>query len=372
MLTDKRVLVVDDSPVVRGFLKKLLTIGGAQVDEATGGQEGLARARTGTPHDLILLDLAMPDMDGIEALRQIRIENDTSAIVMVTGVGGVKSAVAAVREGADGYIEKRDISARSDRTEFHFALQQAITHRAGLVAQMQLQELKTDFYSMVTHDLRSPAAALQIVVTMLLGGDAGPISDEQRELLGIAENSVAEFLVLINDYLDFAKIDAGYLRLEVGDAELRGIVEASARLAGIQAQSKEQGLTLDLPNEPVFATVDADRLRQVLDNLLSNAIKYTPEGGQIRVQLRTDDGSAVFRVSDTGCGVPPDQLSILFAKYRRVRSGATQDTRGTGLGLLIVKEIVEAHGGMVHAESEGVPGKGTMLIVKIPLRVPES
>jgi signal transduction histidine kinase len=372
MLGDKRILVVDDSPVVRGFLRKLLTVGGARVDEAAGGQEGLARARAGTPYDLILLDLAMPDMDGIEVLRQIRIENDTTAIVMVTGVGGVKSAVAAVREGADGYIEKQDISASDDRIEFQFALEQAITQRAGLVAQRQLQELKTDFYSMITHDLRNPAAALQIAVTMLLAGDAGPISDAQRELLHHAENSVARLLALINDYLDFAKIDAGYLRLEVGEAELRGIVEASARLAGIQAQSKEQGLVLDLPSEPVIATVDADRLGQVLDNLLSNAIKYTPEGGQIRVELWTDDGNAVFRVSDTGCGVPPDQLSILFAKYHRVRSGAAQDTRGTGLGLLIVKEIVEAHGGTVQAESEGAPGLGATFVVKIPLRVPES
>jgi len=134
MLADKRVLVVDDSSVVRGFLKKLLTIGGAQVDEDTDGQERLARARAGTPYDLILLDLAMPDMDGIEVLKQIRIENDTTAIVMVAGVGRVKSAVAAVREGADGYIEEQDISASDDRIEFQFGLEQAIKHRAGLVA----------------------------------------------------------------------------------------------------------------------------------------------------------------------------------------------------------------------------------------------
>jgi CheY-like chemotaxis protein len=160
MLADKRVLVVDDSSVVPGFLKKLLTIGGAQVDEDTDGQERLARARAGTPYDLILLDLAMPDMDGIEVLKQTRIENDTTAIVMVTGVGGVKSAVAAVRVGADGYIEEQDISASDDRVEFQFGLEQAIKHRAGLVAQMQLQELKTDSYSMITHDLRSPAGRL--------------------------------------------------------------------------------------------------------------------------------------------------------------------------------------------------------------------
>ena len=108
-------------------------------------------------------------------------------------------------------------------------------------------------------------------------------------------------------------------------------------------------------------------LLQILDNLLSNAVKYTPEGGHITVQLRVEDGQAVFRISDTGIGIPPAQLPALFTKYHRVPGEATVGIYGTGLGLLIVKEIAEAHGGTVRAESEGVRRKGATFIVSIPV-----
>jgi len=282
-------------------------------------------------------------------------------------MGGIKAAAAAVRLGADGYIEKQDLSIDGDQTEFFYALEQALEHRAGLVAQKQLVQIKTDFYSMVTHDLRNPAGAVLLSLQLLLDGEGGELTPAQRELVGIAQDATERLHKLINDYLDFAKIDAGYLRLDLGEAELGDLVESSVRLAGLQAQAREQTLSLDLPSEPVYAVVDRERLKQVLENLISNAIKYTPKGGQITVQLRVEDSHAIFRVSDTGMGIPREQLPALFSKYHRVPGTATRAIRGTGLGLLIVKEIVEAHGGTVSAESEGVPGKGSTFTVRIPL-----
>jgi signal transduction histidine kinase len=105
----------------------------------------------------------------------------------------------------------------------------------------------------------------------------------------------------------------------------------------------------------------------VLDNLISNAVKYTPDAGRITVQLRSEAGQAVLRVSDTGQGIPPTELSALFTKYHRLPGEATRGIHGTGLGLLIVKEIVEAHGGSVSAASEGIPGRGATFTVRIPL-----
>jgi len=370
MFTDKRILIVDDSPVARRFLCKLLVEQGAKVDEASNGREGLALNSAEGRYDLILLDLLMPDIDGIEVLQRIREVDDTSAIVMVTGAGGVKSAIAAVRRGADGYVEKRDISVGGDTTGFLYALERAIERRAGVIAQKQLQEIRADFYSMVTHDLRSPTSSVSIAINMLLDGDVGPITADQHELLVIAQESTEKLLNLINDYLDFARINAGYLRPDLRETELRGLVEISAHLARLQARPRRQTLTLDLPAEPVHGCVDAERFKQVLDNLLSNAIKYTPEGGEISVQLRVEGKEAVFQVRDTGMGIPPEQLPALFAKYHRLPGKAAARIPGAGLGLLIVKEIVQAHGGAVHAESGGVPGKGTTFIVRIPLDQP--
>jgi signal transduction histidine kinase len=367
---DKRFLAIDDSVAVRNYLRTILTRQGASVDVAANGREGLEMCTGGEGYDLILLDLILPDLNGIDVLKRIRQEDDETAVVILTGAGGVKSAIAAVQHGADAYVEKRDIAAGSDLDEFFYTLGQALERRAGLVAQRCLQEVRTDFYSMVTHDLRNPAGYILTAVQILLDGGAGPLTPEQIEFVDIIQQSADKMLGLINDYLDFAKIDAGYLRLDLGDVELRDMVEASAHLSRLQAQSKNQTLTLDLPPDPVPVRADAERLLQVLDNLLSNAVKYTPEGGHITVQLRVEDGQAVFRVSDTGTGILPAQLPALFTKYHRVPGEATVGISGAGLGLLIVKEIVEAHGGTIGAESEGVPGKGATFTVRIPLEPP--
>lgn len=367
MFRDKRILAIDDSVSIRNYLRAILARQGAQVDVANTGREGLGMCMGDELYDLILLDLILPDLNGIDVLKQLREANDETTVVILTGSGGVQSAIAAVRHGADAYVEKQDIGAGSDPAEFFYTLEQAVEHRAGLVAQKQLQQVKADFYSMVTHDLRGPTGNIRSSVEMLLDGAAGPLTSDQTELLEIAQWSADKMFSLINNYLDFAKIDAGYLRLDLGEVELRSMVETSAHMTRLQAQAKDQTLTLDLPSDPVPARADAERLQQVLDNLLSNAVKYTPEGGCVAVQLRVQDGRAVFRVSDTGMGIPPEQVPALFTKYHRIPGEATRGIRGTGLGLLIVKEIVEAHGGSVCAESEGVPGKGATFTVNIPL-----
>ena len=165
MLDAKRVLIVDDSSTIRLYLRAVLAQGGAITQEATCGEEALQMIRSNLSYDLILLDLILPDLDGIEVLHQLRKIDENSAVVVLTGMGGIKSATAAVREGADGYMEKRDLALGSDHTEFYYALQQAIEHRAGLVAQRQLQQFKTDFYSMITHDLRNPAGSDSILAS---------------------------------------------------------------------------------------------------------------------------------------------------------------------------------------------------------------
>lgn len=369
MLKGKHILVVDDSPTIRKFLRNLLTRNGAdQMSEASSGEETMEHLQTDQPYDLVLLDLMLPDMDGIQLLQQIRQKDERCAIVMITGTGGIKTATMAVNNGADGYINKQDLTIGNDPTDFYFALEQALERRAGLVAQRELQEFKADFYSMVTHDLRNPTGSIKLSTEMLLKGDMGPLNEEQIEIVAIASNAATKLLALINNYLDFAKIDAGFLKIEVGEVELCNLVENSAQLARIQAHAKEQTITLDLPGDLVHAEADAERFKQVLDNLLSNAIKYTPSRGAINLQLRVDaeGANAIFRISDNGYGVAAEQLPRLFTKYHRVPGQSTRGVTGTGLGLLIVKEIVSAHGGTIRAESDGV-GKGTTFIVTLPL-----
>lgn len=371
MLKDKAVLVIDDSATIRSYLKSVLSPLGAQVAGAATGQEGLDMCQN-TNYDLILLDLILPDMDGIQVLQRIREKNTTSTIVMITGHGGIKSAMAAAQLGADGYLQKQEMTATvQDHSEFLYALQQAIEHRAGVVAQQQLEKMRADFNAMIVHDLRNPTGAILTAAEMLQSEHIGHLSLPQRDLVSIIHSAATKMVNLANDYLDLAKIDAGYLRLERANVDLRLIVSDSARLARLQAQSKQQTLTLDLPGEAVIAYVDAERFKQLLDNLLSNAVKYTPAEGQITVQLTAQNDQITLCVSDTGVGIPPEQLPHLFSRYHRITGVATRGIQGTGLGLLIVKEIVTAHGGDIRVESSGIPGQGTRFIVTIP-REPSS
>jgi signal transduction histidine kinase/HPt (histidine-containing phosphotransfer) domain-containing protein len=367
MFENKQVLIIDDADTIRTYLRNVLAPKKAIIDGAATGHEGLTKC-TDQSYDLILLDLLMPDIDGIEVLQQIRAQNDTSTIVMITGHGGIKSAIAAVQLGADGYIEKQDITSTiRDHVEFLYALEQAMDHRAGIVAQKQLEQIRADLYSMITHDLRNPTTLIVMAANILAENTSEPLGPRQREFVGMIEEAAEQLMRLTGDYLDFARIDGGYLRLDFVDADLNQIVEASSHLVQLQTQVKKQTLTVDVPPEPVIAAVDADWIRQVLDNLFSNAVKYTPEGGHIAFRLWTEGDYAIFEVSDTGIGIASDQLPVLFTRYHRVKNAETRGIKGTGLGLIIVKEIVEAHGGTIRVESEGVAGKGSTFTCKIPL-----
>jgi len=372
MLQGKQLLVVDDSITIRKYLHNLLNRNGVKsVEEASTGQDALRLLQGGLNCDLMLLDLMLPDMDGIQLLQELRKFNEHSAVVMITGTGGIKTATMAVNQGADGYIDKQNLTIGNDPADFVFALEQALERREGLVAQKELQNFKADFYSMVTHDLRNPTGSIVLSTELLMKGEVGELTDEQKDVVGIAHNAALKLLNLVNNYLDFAKIEAGYLNLDFGEVEVGGLVQSSVQAARLQAQAKEQTLEADLPSQPVMAEADDDRLKQVFDNLISNAIKYTPSKGRILVKMRVlaDTQSVEFQIKDSGYGIPADQLPQLFTKYHRVPGQSTKSVVGTGLGLLIVKEIVNAHGGTVEVKSEG-RDKGTTFIITLPLKHP--
>ncbi len=369
MLENKRILVIDDDALIREYLRIVMTRQGANVVTASTGEDGLALWKRPGTFDAILLDLVLPDLDGMEMLKRIRGKDEVVTIVILTGAGDVHSAIAATHNGADAYVQKQDISLSNDPVALYYNLEQAFERRAGIAARRQLEDVRADLYAIVTHDLRSPASVILTSAEMMLDGEFGPLAPEQAELIEIISKSAAKMNVLISDYLDFAQIDAGYLRLTFEDVDLRDLVQDSVRTVRLQAQVKRQSLIVELPPEPLVGLLDPERLQQVLDNLLTNAIKYTPEGGSIRLQLREEKGSATITVSDSGIGIADEHLASLFTKYHRIPGQGTRGIRGTGLGLLIVKEIVEAHGGTVAAESPG-PGKGSTFTVRLPLKHP--
>jgi signal transduction histidine kinase len=228
--------------------------------------------------------------------------------------------------------------------------------------------LKSEFIANVSYELRTPLNAITGFAEILANQYFGPLSPRQLDYSRSILDSAQMLTTLINDILDLATIEAGYMVLETGRVEVRELLDAVMILGRDRARS--QGLTLTLDGGTEIGAIEADerRLKQALFNLVSNAIKFTPAGGSVRLGARIEGGDLILAVADTGIGIAPEEQQQVFEKFER----GTPHTReaGAGLGLSLVKSLIELHGGSVAIETE--PGKGTTVRCRLPggLRLP--
>ncbi|UEM24450.1 HAMP domain-containing histidine kinase (plasmid) [Skermanella mucosa] len=226
-------------------------------------------------------------------------------------------------------------------------------------------EAKSNFLANVSHELRTPLNAILGFSEALMSGIFGRLAGRQAEYVGDIHLSGQRLLALINDILDLAKLDAGKLELREEAVALDRL--AAEAIRGLREASSAAGVTVDLTSVAGGMMVLGDplRLRQVLDNLLSNAVKFTPEGGRIEVAVeRLADGHTVVIVTDTGIGIPARDLARVFLPFEQSDSRRARPAQGTGLGLPLVRQLVESHGGTVRMSSE--PGIGTEVTVELP------
>ncbi len=233
----------------------------------------------------------------------------------------------------------------------------------------ELDRLKSDFVNSVSHDLRTPLTSILGYAEFIEDGMGGPITPEQRDYVGQIEKSAKRLEGMVNDMLDFARMDAGTFRLRCEPTDLtlkiREVVES------LKPQSDEKSLRLEavLPEPPVTLSLDPERIERVLANLIGNAIKFTPPNGRIEVRARQEEDRIVCEVVDTGVGIASEDLSKLFRRFSQLEAGALKKS-GTGLGLSISKALVEAHGGTIGVRSE--PGMGSTFWFSLPLVLTET
>ena len=228
----------------------------------------------------------------------------------------------------------------------------------------ETMEIKSQFISMVSHELRTPLASMKEAVAIVLDGVAGKINEEQKNFLDIAKRNVDRLVLLINDVLDFQKLDAGRMRLNIQQNDIRIAVEEVYRIMAPSAKKKGIDLFFEGEHKLPKARFDRDKIIQVLTNLVSNAIKFTPERGRVHVLVHRQGEELVIRVNDTGIGIPKEDLPKIFDRFYRIERPGKQ-IQGTGLGLAIVKKIVMMHSGRIEVESE--LNKGTAFTVSLPL-----
>lgn len=228
---------------------------------------------------------------------------------------------------------------------------------------------KDEFLATVSHELRNPLNAILGWSRMLLEeGDELPVERQRKGLEVIARNAKAQ-VQLVEDILEVSRIVSGKLRLATKPTDVRGVVEASLDTVRSAAQAKGVTLETHFADEMGTIVADEDRIQQVLWNLLSNAVKFTPRGGTVRVDARRISDEVVLSVRDTGEGVDPTFLPFVFDRFRQADGSTTRMHGGLGLGLAIVRHLVELHGGTVSADSAGA-GKGAIFIVRLPIQAP--
>jgi PAS domain S-box-containing protein len=229
----------------------------------------------------------------------------------------------------------------------------------------EAMDLKSQFISTVSHELRTPLTIIKEDIALIMDGAAGRVKNKQKEILNIAQRNIDRLARLINDVLDFQKLQSGRAKFNMQDNSINSIIETvyNTMLKTVQKNGVELRLALD--NSLPRTTFDSDKMIQVLTNLVSNAMKFT-EKGSITIATRRIENSIRVSVVDTGCGIKQEDMSKLFQQFQQLASSNARKTGGTGLGLAISKDIVEKHGGRIWVESEFE--KGTSFHFLLPIK----
>lgn len=228
----------------------------------------------------------------------------------------------------------------------------------------ELDQMKSEFLSLATHQIRAPLTAVKGYASLILEGDYGEINNEAREAVKIISQSCENLVVIVNEFLDISRIEQGRMKYTLTDFDLKIVSEQI--LSQLKPNIEAAGLSYEFHADEGVYMVSADqgKIKQVIGNLVDNAIKYTPKGG-MSVTVSKVDGKVRFAIKDTGIGIAVEDVPKLFNKFSRTKDANKQNVIGTGLGLYVAKQMLEAQGGKIWLESEGV-GKGTTFLVELP------
>jgi signal transduction histidine kinase len=372
-----RILIVDDEKPIRDFLSQALTrLGGFEVKLAENGEEAMGKIEKEN-FDLVLTDMKMPKMDGLQLISEIAKSKPETLTVLLTGHGTIDSALEAMKRGASDYLSKpinldelmiRLHKVLDERHRFVSLKDYAAELERANQELRKLDEMKSEFVSVASHELRTPLAAIKNAVQLMLQGKTGEINENQAKFLSMAERNINRLTGILNSLLDLSRIESGRVVLEFEDLDVRSSIEFIFSSLKPQADGKSIQLRMEVQEGLPRVYGDREKVEQILTNLVGNSIKFTPEGGEISVSARTfenDENMVAISIKDSGIGIPEDQLERIFEKFHQVEDSLRRSIAGTGLGLAITKGLVEVHHGKIWAESE--VGKGSTFTFTLPI-----
>lgn len=358
-----RILIVDDEQGVRDFLCRSLTqVGAFSVEHTGSAEEALCRIEK-EPFSLVLTDLKLPNMDGLQLITEILNRKPDILTIVMTGFASIDSALEAMKRGASDYFRKP-----VDIEEMTIRIRRVLDERSRFVKLKEVAEslektnqelkrldaVKSEFVSLTSHELRTPLTVIKSQIQMILEGKIGKVNKKQTKFLWMVEENVNRLIKIVKDLLDLSKIQCGSIEMRYEELDLFDLVEFMVALFSAEADVKSIHLKNNVPKEASSILADREKIERILFNLIGNGIKFTGDGGEIAISstFLRDKRDMVISVSDSGIGIPEDQLEKVFEKFHRVDGELVGSSDGTGLGLAITKGLVEAHRGNIWVESE--------------------
>jgi signal transduction histidine kinase len=361
------LLNVDDDDAARYVKTRILRAAGFEVIEAANGATARRLIHERSPA-LVLLDVKLPDINGRELASQIKSDPATAQIVVLqTSASHVemRHRVASLEAGADGYlvapIEPEELVAHV-RALLRMRTAEAERQKA-LEALKEADRRKDEFLAMLAHELRNPLAPIRNAVEILQLSEDRAVHERARELI---RRQVAHMARLVDDLLEVSRITQRKVVLQRRVVSLRSIVDSAVEVARPLLDAHRHTLAVCVPEGDLWLEVDAVRLSQVIGNLLHNAAKFTPPGGAVSLTAVRRGDALEIGVADDGVGISPELLSSVFELFSQADRSLERSQGGLGIGLSLVKGLVEMHGGTVSAESAGV-GQGSRFTIHLPL-----
>lgn len=367
-----KILVVDDEPGIRSGTKRILQ--NFRVDypfmdesiefeilEAATGEEGIEIIDAQLP-DIVLLDNKLPGIQGVEVLEYIKSKAYDILVVMITSYASLELAVKATRDGAFDFIPK-PFTPQELRSSLENISKQLFLKRMTQKLNKEGKHIRFQFLSILSHELKAPLNGiegyLKIIRDRQMGNDVGAYI----EMIDRSLERIKGMRFLILDLLDLTRIDSNKPAQEYQDIKLNEIARNSIDTLRPYAIQRDVNVYLNA-NEVVFYHSDANEMQIIFNNLISNAVKYNKDGGRVDCNIKSDKDNVYIYVADTGIGISEENMSTIFNDFVRVKSPETRNISGSGLGLSIVKKIVDVYKGTIEVKSK--PGEGSNFSITLP------
>jgi signal transduction histidine kinase len=358
-----RVFVIDDDDVMLLVCRRTLEKDGYLVETFSNGRDGLRRLEDVRPQ-LLLVDLKMPELNGLEVIARVRAIDADVVIAVITGYPTIATAVDAMKAGAYDFLPKPFTPDELRLIARRGCERWQLVHESQRLRR-QKEAAERRFVTFVSHELKSPLAAIRQYLDVLLFTFGKELPPTALPWIARSRTRIEEMLAMISDWLALAKLERGMLGEQNVTANLCDVIAQVKEATQSQAEAARVEVATDLPREAVLVRGDPVSLATVASNLVGNAITYNRPGGRVAVRVAADDRRATLEVRDTGIGIPADCLPRIFDEFYRVGRERGLDVPGTGLGLAICRRIVTELGGTIDAQS--TPGQGTTFTVRLPI-----